>query len=156
MKVSFARVDERLIHGQVMTAWVKKYWIKKIILVDDEIVKDDFMKEVLTLSAPSGVKIEVRSAADAVAELEKDDSDASTMLLFKDLQYALLLVNYGFPLKELDIGNIGSAPGRKPITREVYISDEEKEMLRQLNQKNIYVYIQKLPQDTQVDVMKKL
>ena len=40
-KASFARVDERLIHGQVMTAWVKKYWIKKIILVDDGSTKDD-------------------------------------------------------------------------------------------------------------------
>ena len=51
-KASFARVDERLIHGQVMTAWVKKYWIKKIILVDDEIVQDSFMQEVLSMSAP--------------------------------------------------------------------------------------------------------
>lgn len=62
-KASFARVDERLIHGQVMTAWVKKYWIKKIILVDDEIVQDSFMQEVLSMSAPQGVKVEVRSAA---------------------------------------------------------------------------------------------
>lgn len=67
-KASFARVDERLIHGQVMTAWVKKYWIKKIILVDDEIVQDSFMQEVLSMSAPQGVKVEVRSAADAAAE----------------------------------------------------------------------------------------
>ena len=95
--IRLTRIDNRLIHGQVMTAWVKKYWIKKIILVDDEIVKDDFMKEVLTLSAPSGVKIEVRSAADAVAELKKDDSNESTMLLLKDLQNGLLLDNYRFP-----------------------------------------------------------
>lgn len=154
--VCFARVDERLIHGQVMTSWVKKYWVKKIILVDDEIVQDDFMKEVLALSAPQGVKVEVRSAAEAAAVLEKDSSDENTMLLFKELRYVHLLVNYGYPLKELNIGNIGSAPGRKPITREVYISEEEKEMLRDLNQKNIFVYIQKLPQDAQVDVMKKI
>ena len=43
MNVCLARVDERLIHGQVMTAWVKKAWIKKIMLEDDEIVKGDFM-----------------------------------------------------------------------------------------------------------------
>lgn len=65
MNVCLARVDERLIHGQVMTAWVKKAWIKKIMLVDDEIVKDDFMKEVLSMSAPAGVKVEVCSAAGA-------------------------------------------------------------------------------------------
>lgn len=117
-KASFARVDERLIHGQVMTAWVKKYWIKKIILVDDEIVQDSFMQEVLSMSAPQGVKVEVRSAADAAAELGEDTSDDNVMLLFKELKYAGLLVNYGYPLEELDIGNIGSAPGRKAITKE--------------------------------------
>ena len=93
-KASFARVDERLIHGQVMTAWVKKYWIKKIILVDDEIVQDSFMQEVLSMSAPQGVKVEVRSAADAAAELSEDTSEDNVMLLFKELKYAGLLVNY--------------------------------------------------------------
>lgn len=154
--VCFARVDERLIHGQVMTSWVKKYWVKKIILIDDEIVQDDFMKDVLALSAPQGVKVEVRSAADAAAALAQDSSDENIMLLFKELRFVRLLVNYGYPLKELNIGNIGSAPGRKAITKEVYISEEEKGFLRELNQKNIFVYIQKLPQDAQVDVMKKI
>lgn len=154
--VCFARVDERLIHGQVMTSWVKKYWIKKIILVDDDIVQDDFMKDVLVLSAPQGVKVEVRSAADTAAALEDEKSEENTMLLFKDLRYVQLLVNYGFPLKELNVGNIGSAPGRKAITREVYVSEEEKEILRELSGKEIFVYIQKLPQDAQVDVMKKI
>lgn len=154
--VCFARVDERLIHGQVMTSWVKKYWIKKIILVDDDIVQDDFMKDVLVLSAPQGVKVEVRSAADTAAALENEKAEENTMLLFKDLRYVQLLVKYGFPLKELNIGNIGSAPGRKAITREVYVSEEEKEILRELSGKEIFVYIQKLPQDAQVDVMKKI
>jgi len=156
MKVCFARVDERLIHGQVMTAWVKKYWIKRIILVDDDIVQDEFMKEVLALSAPQGVTVEVRSAADTADVLERDSTDENTMLLFKELRYVKLLVNYGYPLEELNIGNIGSAPGRKQFTREVYVSDKEKEIFRELNQKNVFVYIQKLPQDAQVDVMKKL
>ena len=141
-KASFARVDERLIHGQVMTAWVKKYWIKKIILVDDEIVQDSFMQEVLSM--------------DAAAELSEDTSEDNIMLLFKELKYAGLLVNYGYPLEELDIGNIGSAPGRKAITKEVYISDAEKDIVRGLHEKNINVYIQKLPQDAQVDIMKKI
>lgn len=102
-----------LIHGQVMTAWVKKYWIKKIILVDDEIVQDSFMQEVLSMSAPQGVKVEVRSARTRRRSLGEDTSDDNVMLLFKELKYAGLLVNYGYPLEELDIGNIGSAPAAR-------------------------------------------
>ena len=63
MKVTLARVDERLIHGQVMTAWCKKCWIKTIILVDKEIAQDEFMISVLEMSAPAGVKVIVKSVA---------------------------------------------------------------------------------------------
>jgi mannose/fructose/N-acetylgalactosamine-specific phosphotransferase system component IIB len=156
MKISLCRVDERLIHGQVMTAWVKKCWIKKIILVDDELASDDFMKEVLSLSAPSGVKVEVRSVEDTLKTVTESESDESTLLLFKEIKYAYELFKIGFDLKELDIGNVGSSPVRKAITNQVYVSEEEKQMCREMNEKGVYVYIQKLPQDSQVDIMTKI
>ena len=156
MKINLCRVDERLIHGQVMTAWVKKCWIKKIILVDDELASDDFMKEVLALSAPSGVKVEVRSVEDTLQTINSSDSDESTLLLFKEVKFAYELYKVGYELKELNIGNIGSSPIRKAITNQVYMSEDEKAMCRELNEKGVYVYIQKLPQDSQVDVMTKI
>jgi mannose/fructose/N-acetylgalactosamine-specific phosphotransferase system component IIB len=156
MKINLCRVDERLIHGQVMTAWVKKCWIKKIILVDDELASDDFMKEVLALSAPSGVKVEVRSVEDTLQIINSSDSDESTLLLFKEVKFAYELYKVGYDLKELNIGNIGSSPIRKAITNQVYMSEDEKAMCRELNGKGVYVYIQKLPQDSQVDVMTKI
>ena len=156
MKISLCRVDERLIHGQVMTAWVKKFWIKKIILVDDELASDDFMKEVLALSAPSGVKVEVRSVEDTLQTVNASQNDESTLLLFKEVKYAYELYKIGFDMKELNIGNVGSSPVRKAITTQVYMSEEEKNMCREMNEKGVYVYIQKLPQDSQVDVMTKI
>ncbi len=156
MKINLCRVDERLIHGQVMTAWVKKFWIKKIILVDDELASDDFMKEVLALSAPSGVKVEVRSVEDTLQTVNASQNDESTLLLFKEVKYAYELYKIGFDMKELNIGNVGSSPVRKAITTQVYMSEEEKNMCREMNEKGVYVYIQKLPQDSQVDVMTKI
>lgn len=156
MNISLVRVDERLIHGQVMTAWVKSCWIKKIILVDDELARDDFMKEVLALSAPSGVRVEVRNVEDTLAAINNSTSEESTLLLFKEIKYAYNLYRSGYKFDELDIGNIGSSSIRKAITREVYMSEEEKNMCREMHENGIYVYIQKLPQDLQVDVMTKI
>ena len=154
MRISLARVDERLIHGQVMTSWVKKCWIKTIILVDDEIVKDDFMKEVLSLSAPQGVSVEVRSVLETAELYRNDASDTSTMLLFKELSYVLDCVNHGVEFDALNIGNIGSSPTRKPFTKEVYLSDKEVDIVKELISKGMYVYIQKLPQNLEQDVSK--
>ena len=156
MKINLVRVDERLIHGQVMTAWVKKLWIRKIILVDDELASDDFMKEVLSLSAPSGVKVEVRSVEDTISAIQGSDSDESTLLLFKEVKFAYELKKVGYDMKELNIGNVGSSPIRKAVTTQVYLSEEEKRMCRELNDDGVYVYIQKLPQDSQVDVITKI
>ena len=154
MRISLARVDERLIHGQVMTSWVKKCWIKTIILVDDEIVKDDFMKEVLSLSAPQGVSVEVRSVLETAELYRNDASDTSTMLLFKELSYVLDCVNHGVEFDALNIGNIGSSPTRKPFTKEVYLSDKAVDIVKELISKGMYVYIQKLPQNLEQDVSK--
>ena len=49
--ILLARVDDRLIHGQVMTAWLKRYPAKQVIIVDDGVAKDDFMASVLQMAA---------------------------------------------------------------------------------------------------------
>ena len=114
------------------------------------------MISVLEMSAPAGVKVIVKSPSDAVALLANDSSDDSTLLLFKDIDNVDELVKHGYPLKELNIGNVGSSSIRKPITREVYVSQQEKEILRNLSQSGVNVYIQKLPGDNSVDIMTKI
>ena len=57
MNILLSRIDERLIHGQVMTRWITGLYITRIILIDDAIAKDDFMVDVLLLSAPVGVDV---------------------------------------------------------------------------------------------------
>ncbi|MFR1599631.1 MAG: PTS sugar transporter subunit IIB, partial [Coprobacillus cateniformis] len=57
MTVKFIRIDDRLIHGQVVTAWIKTYQAKKILIVDDIVAKDDFLKNVLKMVKPSGVDL---------------------------------------------------------------------------------------------------
>ncbi|MBE6083621.1 MAG: PTS sugar transporter subunit IIB, partial [Tissierellaceae bacterium] len=53
--IVLTRIDDRLIHGQVMTAWVKQTKATRIIIIDDVVAKDDFMKKVLTMAAPPGI-----------------------------------------------------------------------------------------------------
>ncbi len=65
-EIVLTRIDDRLIHGQVMTAWVKKTRANQILIVDEEVAKDDFMSEILKMSAPSGIDILVKGLMDAV------------------------------------------------------------------------------------------
>lgn len=153
MNILLSRIDERLIHGQVMTRWITGLYITRIILIDDTIAKDDFMVDVLLLSAPVGVEVKVMSVDDAVKFIAVDDSSAKTMLLFKDIRYVKALADAGFLVPKLDIGNIGSSPIRKGVTREVFMSPEEQAMAKELCEKGMYIYIQKLPSDKEQDLM---
>ena len=153
MNILLSRIDERLIHGQVMTRWITGLYITRIILIDDTIAKDDFMVDVLFLSAPVGVEVKVMTVDDAVKFIAVDDSSAKTMLLFKDIRYVKALADAGFLVPRLDIGNIGSSPIRKGVTREVFMSPEEQAMAKELCEKGMYIYIQKLPSDKEQDLM---
>ncbi len=152
MNILLSRIDERLIHGQVMTRWITGFYITRIILVDDKIAKDDFMVDVLMLSAPVGVEVLALTVEDALKFIQSDTSDAKTLLLFKEIRYAKALADNGFLVPKLNIGNIGSSPIRKPVTREVFMSLEEQAMAKELCNKGMYIYIQKLPSDKEVDI----
>lgn len=153
MNILLSRIDERLIHGQVMTRWITGLYVTRIILIDDTIAKDDFMVDVLMLSAPVGVDVQVMTVEDAVKCIAADDSSTKTMLLFKDIRYVKALADAGYLVPKLNIGNIGSSPIRKGVTREVFMSPEEQNMAKELCEKGMYIYIQKLPSDKEQDIM---
>lgn len=156
MEIVFARIDDRLVHGQVMSSWTKQLQIKKIMVVDDDIAKDEFTAQVLCLAAPSGVTVVVKSVDDTIKEIEEDNSTVKTMLLFKTINYAKELVDKGYDLKRLDIGNIGSSPTRHELTKRVFMDDNEKEIARQLINHGVDVYIQMLHTDSEVSASKYL
>lgn len=153
MNFTLTRVDERLAHGQIITSWTKYLGVSMIWIIDDQICKDDFMKQVLQLSAPSGIKIEIYSVQQAVdkAELEKDSS-SKVLLLFKRIQYVVDAVKQGLDIKEVNLGNLGSLAGRKSISKNVNLNPSEIEMVKELMDKGLLVYLQMLYTDSKVDI----
>lgn len=151
MKIVACRVDERLVHGQIMTSWSKHLQLKRIVIVDDAVAKDDFMATVLTMSAPAGISIDILGVGDAAAKIQADKGDEKTLLLFKRigaaLELAKALKETALPLVELNIGNVGSVPGRVQMTKNVFLSDEEKEQIRELQGLGVNVFLQMLYTD---------
>lgn len=153
MNFTLARVDERLAHGQIITSWTKYLGVSIIWIIDDQICKDDFMKQVLQLSAPSGIKIEIYSVQQAVDKAEQEkDSSSKVLLLFKRIQYVLDAVKQGLDIKEINLGNLGSLAGRKAISKNVNLNPSEIEMVKELMDKGLMVYLQMLYTDSKVDI----
>lgn len=145
------RVDDRLIHGQVMTAWMKLLPAKEIIIVDDKVAGDAFMIQVLTMAAPSGVKVKVSSVNDAAQMLKEGLKMPSIMLAKTPLTYKRLVEN-GVDLQEINIGGMGISGERKTLYKNIAADAAERDALHEFIQQGITVKIQVIPQDKSIDV----
>ncbi|MDD3185658.1 MAG: PTS sugar transporter subunit IIB [Anaerostipes sp.] len=145
------RVDDRLIHGQVMTAWMKLLPAKEIVIVDDKVAKDDFMISVLEMAAPKGVKVKVFSSEKAIEYLKGGLSQPSIMLAKTPLTYKAI-VDGGISLEKINLGGMGINETRKTLLKNIAASEEERESLKEFLAKGIEVEIQVIPNDKVVKV----
>ena len=156
MNIVATRVDERLIHGQVLASWSKRLQLARIVVVDNQIAKDDFMKTVLSMSAPAGMQIDILSVKGAANTVKSDADSANTMLLFKRISAALELARElqgsSSKMAELNLGNLGSVPGRVQVTKNIFLSEEERTQIRELQDLGVNVFLQMLYTDPKVPV----
>jgi D-glucosaminate-specific PTS system IIB component len=146
--IKLVRVDDRLIHGQVMAVWLRAVAADHIVVVDDKTAKDEFLAEILALSAPEGAPVEVLGVTDAVPRLaELTTSPAGTFVLVRSPVTALQLRQSGVAFGVLNLGGLGAAPGRHQLYRNISASDDEVAAMRTLESLGTRVEIQIVPDD---------
>ena len=153
--VVLARIDERLIHGQVCTSWLKMTEANVIAIVDDAVAKDMFQLRILKAAAPKGAKLKVFNTKDG-AEWLKEDSDnkEKVFVITKVPNVYLDLVNEGVDIKAVQLGNMGMKEGRKKFNKNVSASEEEVAAFKELVDKGVDVYQQMTHTDSKVPVTK--
>ncbi len=82
MPINLARIDDRLIHGQVITTWVKNHDIEQILIINDKVAGDSVQQSVITMSAPPELKVQVFGVQKFIDVLKKAEIKRRTMLLF--------------------------------------------------------------------------
>lgn len=117
--VVLTRVDERLIHGQVMTSWLKLCNANVILIIDAGSASNAFLKRILFAAAPKDVELQVMNEADAAAYL-KEDSPAGekVLVLSKTPQPLLAMVRSGIEIKEIILGNMAGRARQKALQQE--------------------------------------
>lgn len=151
--IKLARVDFRLMHGQVVTNWIKQVSADAILIVDDKLASDKFLAKVFLMAAPPGVKISIKSIKKAVQGAKEDRYDGLKLLvLFKSIENAKKAYDSGFPLNELQIGGLGNGSNKVMISNEIFLSKEEADMLEEMNNKGLKINLQVTPKDPLVDL----
>ncbi|MDY4278520.1 MAG: PTS sugar transporter subunit IIB [Faecalicoccus sp.] len=156
-KIVLSRIDDRLIHGQVMTAWVSYVGGKEILIIDDKVAKDPFLSAVIMGAAPKNLKVQVMTVTSAIDYLKDSTNiDENIILLAKGPETFLELFSQGVEIQEINLGGMGSKQDRKKLYKNIAVSDTEREIFRKLVNNGIHVYIQVVPNMESVDIEKYL
>jgi len=145
-----ARIDSRLLHGQVATAWTKTTQPTRIIVVSDTVAKDDLRKKLIQQAAPPGVRAHVVPVSKMI-ELAKDDKHFGgqrALLLFENPQDALRAVEGGVPLETINVGSMAHSPGKVQPNKVLAFSQEDIDTFAKLKERGLNFDVRKVPNDS--------
>ncbi len=128
----WARVDNRLVHGQVIEAWIPYAGARVLLVCNDELAADVVRQEIMSLAIPRNVRAHfipterAKPFLDAEIAVER----SAVMALFADCCDARRAAEHGFAMDVLNIGNIHYGPNRQQICPHVALSQDDKSCLR--------------------------
>ncbi|MGF7399958.1 mannose/fructose/sorbose PTS transporter subunit IIB [Thermoanaerobacterium thermosaccharolyticum] len=157
MEIVLARIDDRLIHGQVATVWVKETKCNRIIVCSDEVAKDQLRKTLVLQVAPPGIKAYVLSIEKAIEVYNNPKyNDFKALLLFTNPTDVLRMVEGGVNIKSVNVGGMCYKDGKVQITGAISVGPEDIEAFKKLHEKGIELEIRQVASDSKVDLMSKL
>ena len=148
IKIVFARVDTRLLHGQVATTWTKAANPDRIIVCSDGVASDQLRKTMIIQAAPPGVHVHVVPIK-KICEIAKDPRFGNThaMLLFETPQDALRAIEGGVPVKKLNLGSMAHSVGKVVVTNALAMDQDDVDTLEKIKSKGVEFDIRKVPAD---------
>lgn len=159
MEIRLVRIDDRLIHGQVVTVWAKVTKVNRILVISDVVAKDMLRKTLLKQAAPPGVNVNVITIDKMISIY--DDPTFNTfksMLLFTNPRDVRRVVEGGVSFDSINIGGMSFSDGKKMITNAVAVNHQDIEDLHYLSEQGIGLEIRKVVTDNKVymmDLLKK-
>lgn len=146
IKFVLARIDSRLLHGQVATAWTKAVGPNRIIVVSDAVAKDDLRKKLIEQAAPPGVKANVIPISKMI-EIAKDPRFGNTkaLLLFENPEDLLKAVEGGVDIKEVNVGSMAHSVGKVQVNKVLSMNNEDVQTFETLKDKGITFDVRKVP-----------
>ncbi len=154
MSVVLFRVDERLIHGQVVVGWGTQLHPQRIVVVDDELAGAGWEQELYCFGLPAELTTDFASVAEAREALpDWLASPLRTIVLTRDVASMRRLAAGGaLEGQEVNIGGIHFAPGRHAVLPYVYLSEQEAREMRQLAAEGVAVSARDLPGARRVEL----
>ncbi len=146
--IKLARIDDRLVHGQVAFTWVASLSIDCLVVANDKVAKDDFQKMAMGLAKPPSARLLILSVADAIAYLNDNKSkNAKILLLVNCISDAYRLSEGVSEIKSINFGGIRTKEGARLISKAVAVSDDDIKIINLMLDKGLELEVRQVPTD---------
>ena len=154
MQIGLARIDDRLIHGQVATRWTKETNVQRIIVVSDEVAADTVRKTLLTQVAPPGVTAHVVDVAKMIRVYNNPKyAGERIMLLFTNPTDVERVVEGGVNITSVNIGGMAFRQGKTQVNNAISVDEKDIEAFKKLNARGIELEARKVSTDQKLKMM---
>ena len=150
--IAFLRIDDKLIHAQMIWGWVRVVKASRIIVANDEAARDELRRELLTMAA-AHLTVKILSLEEAARDLRyhEESQEKSILVVSKPADVVSLLEN-GVPIKNVNVGWMSFLPEKRRILETVSVDKEDVAAFRKLISKGVKVSYQMSPSDIQLDI----
>ncbi|MGO4985580.1 PTS system mannose/fructose/N-acetylgalactosamine-transporter subunit IIB [Streptococcus alactolyticus] len=150
MSVVLARIDQRLIHGIVVTQWAGFTKAKRLMVVDDDISKDEVQKAAMRMSKPAGTGMSIIDTNTAIINFAAGKYDShNVFLIVRHPQTLVDLAKGGVAIPKVNIGIIFDGPGKQIVKKMVSVNEEEISALKELENLGVEVTFHFVPNDVE-------
>lgn len=153
MAILNVRIDARLIHGQVANLWTSYLDITRIMVVDDIAANNDIDKAGLRLACPAGVNLSVLTPEKAATNINEGRYDSQRVLLVtRNPQTILTLLELGVKLPEVNAGNMPKTDTTRQLRKTVHATEEDVAVFKQISAKGVRLTAQLVPNEEKIDL----
>lgn len=144
----WVRIDNRLVHGQIIEAWLPFTDARTLVVGNDELARDDLRQQIMSIAIPLGIEIVFLPVAEVGGYLAaKKLLDKNVLVLFADCQDACAAYAAGLRFASLNLGNLHYGPGKKQLCQHISLSKEDEACLDELRASGVNIDYRCIPSD---------
>ncbi|MEG1525204.1 MAG: PTS sugar transporter subunit IIB [Clostridia bacterium] len=153
-KIGYVRIDDRLIHGQIVASWINVLKCTTIVVADDKAKEDSLQSMMLEMACPPNIKLLIMKVDDAANYLiDPSTNRAKLLVILRNVDSALQLAKQDVGISEINVGNVSTATNRKKFSKSVWLSPEEITKYKTLHDKGIELEVRVVPNEKATNLM---
>lgn len=157
MGVELVRIDDRLVHGQVVVGWIPVIKASAVLVVSNSASTDPTQVTLMQLALPEGVSLRCLSISDAAAFVRAEEAQKERLLVLAPSPFEVLgMLDRGATFAKVNVGGMHYTAGRVQLGRAIFLSELDKEALREIGRRGAKLEGRAVPSDKELDILQMI